>query len=139
MENKTGRPTKIARFSQALEEVLNRPEGVGMAIMHTDKELIMLVNELLEPDERIKERTFESWKAGDSPDDEALLDVFLRLYKRALVNQRTALFENLKDAPPGVWQKFAWIIERKFGDWNLRNVSVDETPKPKQLVLRVGK
>lgn len=108
-----------------------------MAIMHTDKELMVLVNELLEPDERISDRTFESWKAGDSPDDPERLGVFLRLYKRALIEQRGELFERLKEEPPGAWQKWAWILERKFGEWNLRSVTVDETPQPKQLVLRV--
>ena len=116
---------------------MNRPKGVGMAIMHTDADLIFLVNESLEPDERIAEVTFKKWKANEPTEDDTLRDVFLSLYKRALLEQRDSLFESMRDEPPGAWQKWAWILERKFGDWNLRSVSVDETPKPKQLVLRV--
>jgi hypothetical protein len=53
------------------------------------------------------------------------------------MEQRDALFDTMSGEPPGAWQKWAWILERKFGDWNLRSVTVDETPQPKQLVLRV--
>jgi hypothetical protein len=130
------RPTKIDAFTQALEEVLNRPKGVGMAIMHTDADLIFLVNESLDDDDKISDITFRKWKAGDSMGDERR-DVFLSLYKRALMNQRDMLFESMRDEPPGAWQKWAWILERKFGDWNLRNVTVDETPDVKKLVFVV--
>lgn len=136
MEKRIGRPSKIERFTQALEEVLNRPKGVGMAIMHTDKDLMFLVNEQLEEDERIIDSTFEKWKSGESVDDERR-SVFLRLYKRALMEQRDNLFERLQEEPPGAWQKWAWVLERKFAEWNLKSVMVDETPQPKQLVLRV--
>jgi len=30
-----------------------------------------------------------------------------------------------KDNPQ--WQKYAWIIERKFSDWNLKNISESKT------------
>ena len=131
------RPSKIERFSQVLEEVLNRPKGVGMAIMHTDADLIFLVNEGLEPDERIADITFRKWKSGEATQDDALRDVFLSLYKRALMNQRDALFDSMAEEPPGAWQKWAWILERKFDEWSLRQRVVDETAAPKQLVLRV--
>ena len=138
MEKKTGRPSKIARFTEVAEQVLfDESRKVGAAIVHTDADLIELINERLEPDERIAEVTFKKWKAGESPNDDPLRDVFLSLYKRALKIQRDQLFDSLADEPPGAWQKWAWILERKFGDWNLRAVTVDETPKPKQLVLRV--
>ena len=131
------RPSKIERFSQVLEEVLNRPKGVGMAIMHTDADLIFLVNEGLEPDERIADITFRKWKSGEATQDDALRDVFLSLYKRALMDQRDALFDSMAEEPPGAWQKWAWILERKFDEWSLRQRVVDETSAPKQLVLRV--
>jgi hypothetical protein len=131
------RPSKIERFSKALEEVLNRPKGVGMAIMHTDADLIFLVNDMLEPDDRISDITFRKWKAGENTSDDALREVFVSLYKRALMNQRDALFESMSEEPPGAWQKWAWILERKFDEWSLRQRVVDETSAPKQLVLRV--
>jgi hypothetical protein len=132
------RPSKIARFTEVAEQVLfDDTRRVGAAIVHTDADLIELINERLEPDERIAEITFRKWKAGEATQDDTLREVFLSLYKRALKLQRDQLFESLADEPPGAWQKWAWILERKFGEWNLRSVSVDETPKPKQLVLRV--
>ena len=138
MENKTGRPSKLMRFMEVAEQVLFDPERkVGAAIVHTDADLIELINDRLEPDERISTETFKKWKSGERTNEDTLRDVFVPLYKRALKLQRDALFESLADEPPGAWQKWAWILERKFGDWNLRSVSVDETPKPKQLVLRV--
>lgn len=108
-----------------------------MAIMHTDADLIFLVNEGLEPDERIADITFRKWKSGEATQDDALRDVFLSLYKRALMDQRDALFDSMAEEPPGAWQKWAWILERKFDEWSLRQRVVDETSAPKQLVLRV--
>jgi hypothetical protein len=132
-----GRPSKIIKFTEAIETILNKPHGVGYAIIHTDEDLVDMVNELLDPDDRVSDRTFREYKAGNLQ-DQALLDVFLPLYKRALRDQRDNLFERLQSEPPGAWQKFAWIIERKFETWNLRSRSVDETPTPKELVFRVS-
>lgn len=99
-------------------------------------DLIESVNWELPPEHQISIETFKDYKSGQRGSD-AFLQVFAHVYKRALMEQRDALFVTMSDEPPGAWQKWAWILERKFGDWNLRNVSVDETPKPKQLVLRV--
>jgi hypothetical protein len=56
-----------------------------------------------------------------------------------LEQQKRNLFERLAEEPPGAWQKWAWILERKFDEWSLRQRVVDETTAPKQLVLRVKK
>jgi hypothetical protein len=136
MAQETGRPSKIERFTEALENVLMDERGVGACIMHTDMELIDMVNRELAPDERISEVTFRKWKSGDSVDD-TRRDVFLSVYKRAIESQKRSLFESLRDEPPGAWQKWAWILERKFDEWSLRQRVVDETAAPKQLVLRV--
>ena len=45
--------------------------------------------------------------------------------------------ENLASDSPGAWQKWAWLLERKFDEFNLRAKSVDETPDVKRLVLKV--
>jgi hypothetical protein len=51
------RPSKIARFTEVAEQVLFAPDRrVGAAIVHTDADLIELINERLEPDERIADR-----------------------------------------------------------------------------------
>lgn len=133
---KIGRPTKIEAFAKALEIVLYDPIGVGAAIMHTQKELLFLTNDLLDKEDKICKSTLEKWAGGKTPDDE-YSEVFLRLYEKALIVQKKALFESMRKAPPGAWQKDAWILERKFSELNLRNITVDETPDVRKLVFLV--
>jgi hypothetical protein len=128
------RPSKIQKFTEALEKVLATDHSVGYAIIYTDLDIVEMVNEMLDPEDRISQRRFEAYKAG-GVDDDASLDVFRRLYKGALRQQSSNLFERLSTEPPGAWQKWAWIIERKFDDWNMRAKVVDESPAPKQLVF----
>lgn len=136
VKNKGGRPPKIAKFTAALEQILNTPHSVGYAIIYTDADLLEMTNDLLDKDDRICTTTFEKYKAGILKDD-TLLNVFVGVYKKALRQQAANLFERLESEGAGVWQKYAWIIERKFAEWNLRTRVVDETPQPKELVFRV--
>jgi len=53
------------------------------------------------------------------------------------MGQRVALMRAMDDDVPGGWQRYAWILERKFDEFNLRARSVDETPDVRRLVLRV--
>ena len=129
-------PIKGQAWLDKFAEVVNREHKVGMTIVHTDMDLIECVNWELPEEHRISVETFKDYKSGERGSD-AFLAVFAPLYKRVLMEQRDRLFDTMSEEPPGAWQKWAWILERKFGDWNLRSVSVDETPKPKQLVLRV--
>lgn len=133
---KTGRPAKIGKFTDALQRVLSTEHGVGYAIIYTDIDLIEMTNDLLDEDDRITGETFRKYKNGELQ-DEPYLNIFLGVYKRALREQSANLFERLQSEPPGAWQKWAWIIERKFDDWNLRSRNVDESPQPKELVFRV--
>jgi hypothetical protein len=36
------------------------------------------------------------------------------------------LFESLKSDPQS-WQRYAWIIERKFNEWNLKSIQENTT------------
>jgi len=110
-----GRPTKLLTWIEAFQKVVN--EDINAVIL-TDDELRMLTNDLVEEKQQIADRTFESWKAGDVKDP--LYFDFLRLYKKALTIQKKNLFKKLQ-SDDEKWQKYAWIIERKFDDWNLRN------------------
>jgi len=128
---------KLAAFTSALELVLNQPHSkVGVAIALTDQDLIEEVNEHLPPKDRVAIDRLVDWKQRGVGDDE-LGQRFKRLYGKALRRQKMALMENLASDVPGAWQKWSWILERKFDEWNLRNKVVDETPAPKQLVFRV--
>lgn len=137
LRENVGRPPKASRFVEALKSVLADPHPVGMAIIHTDSELLRLVNRKLDKKDRIGEGTFLRFKKGDIKDHDDLQD-FRELYDQALCIQANNLFEKLVDeGEKRSWQRYAWIIERKFDQWNLRTKSVDETPDIKQLVMRV--
>lgn len=108
------RPSKIKEFTTALEKILTSDNVVAL----TDEDIIFLVNEELEEDERVHQSTFEKWKAGKLEDEEAGKE-FLRVYKKALLTEKGNLMKEMK-SEDWQWQKMAWIIERKFDEWNIR-------------------
>ena len=61
-----------------------------------------------------------------SSEQEDLFEQFFRVIKGHLIRQKQALFQSMVDET--LWTKYAWIIERKFGDWNLK-VITDNTHK----------
>ena len=114
-----GRPSKLEKFLEAMEEVLN--EWLQSIIM-TDEELFILANENLEEDEQIWHSTFKEYKASSLKEETDWHKRFQDLYKKALVKQKNNLFNSLSSDNPQ-WQKYAWIIERKFSEWNLKTIS----------------
>jgi len=105
---------------KALEDVLKEDE---LYIMCTDEELLLLVNEKLSKKDRISHTSFKRWKA--STDDKETTPRNKELYKRiravikkALLIEKTNLLKKLKTKDPQ-WTRFAWILERKFKEWNL--------------------
>jgi hypothetical protein len=140
------RPPKHKKFIEAAEELLETIlSEVGTtdnykAIIHTDSELLMLVNQKLEENDRITDSTFEAWKHGDITDNEAL-EKFSGLIKKAESIQKQSLFKELMDGGSGLWQKWAWILERKFPKWNLKKISeMDVTTKGEKLkqIFKIG-
>ena len=91
-------------------------------IIFTDEELLLQINDKLKKKERISQRTLRRWKAkSKNPEKlDKLGKSFVRLIKKALVKQKKHLFKKFRDEP-NQWQKWAWIIERKFDDWNIRH------------------
>jgi DNA-binding MarR family transcriptional regulator len=47
---------------------------------------------------------------------------FCPLIKKALRNQKENLFKKFSN-DDRAWQRWAWIIERKFSEWNLKNIN----------------
>ena len=136
---KEGRPTKFFNFMEAAKKVLFENNN---ALIYTDSELIFEVNQLLEPDKRIHENTYKNWKSlaqKNKLDDEKGL-YFLSLLKNALNKQKKNLFEKLNnEKQSGLWTKWAWIIERKFSDWNLRHIGeIDHTTKGKPFSTTIA-
>ena len=122
-ENQWGRKSKLTWFVQAFEEVLKYSEAD--VIYFTDDELRELCNERLEEKAQISTATFENRKAGTQKNNVDYIR-FLGLYKKALAKQKRELFKKLQDDPQA-WQRMAWIIERKFSAWNLKNINESKT------------
>ena len=117
-KNKGGRPSKIYKFIEAAKQVVYQEDMVYL----TDEELVFLINKELDEEDRISDRTFEGWKAGEYGKDEEIGREFLRLIKDALIVQKKELFKKFgkKDE---IWTKWAWVIERKFAQWNLKQIN----------------
>jgi hypothetical protein len=131
-----GQQPKWEAFTLKMDELLDGDGKVGNAIIYTDEDLVWMVNQELPKECQISIASFKRYKAGDIDDDE-VTRLFVSRYKRALMIQRRNLMEAMASDIPGGWQKWAWIMERKFDEWNLRSRSVDETPDVKRLVFRV--
>jgi hypothetical protein len=136
------RPTIISdKIIQAFDAVLN--DGMN-AIILTDEELITLVNDKLPEEERFSWSAYKDWKAfalGTKTDTTAenikLYQRLGSLIKKALIMQKQSLFKKLQTEPQ--WQRYAWILERKFSEWNLKHVSeasYDVNDKFEQAVQR---
>jgi len=117
------RPTIINdNIIQAFKDVLDEDSN---AIILTDKELCIMVNDRLE-DDSFSYSAFKDWKAfatdkkTETSEGNAVLYNKLRsLIEKALIIQKQNLFKKFRDEPHQ-WQKWAWIIERKFDEWNIK-------------------
>ncbi|QNE38982.1 hypothetical protein F1C16_05145 [Hymenobacter sp. NBH84] len=131
--NKGGRPSKLGpEFINAAEVVLND----NNIILFTDYEVVDEINDKLEPQYRICKSTFEKWKAkairDEFDENDAFGPEFLRLIKKALRNQKR--FLTMAIQTDSLWQRYAWIGERKFNDLNLKHVTqVDVTTNGESL------
>ena len=124
-------------FLKVAEEIIS--EDIN-AIIFTDEELLFQINDKLEKEERISDRTFQRWKAKSNKVEELneIGKEFCRLIKKALIKQKNFLFVKFRKEP-NQWQKWAWIIERKFDEWNIKyksDVTSGGKPIPILNILR---
>ena len=90
------------------------------SLLCTDEDLVFLVNERLDEWEKIDITSFQNWKAWSLSDEYSdVYQEFLGLYKKALMIERKSLMIKFQ-SDEWQWQKWAWIIERKFDEWNIR-------------------
>ncbi len=137
------RPTIISdKIIKAFEDVLNDELN---AIILTDEELVILVNDRLPEKERFSWSAFKDWKAhaagnrdSTTPENSELYTELGSHIKRALIKQKQGLFEKLRSESQ--WQRYAWILERKFSEWNLKHVSEvkDDTKDKFERALQRG-
>lgn len=126
------RPTKLTdRFITAAKEVISEDLN---AIIMTDEELLMLINAKLPEEAQVADTTWKEWKAGTAPVKQIEhLEAFRLLVKNALTKQKAHLFTKMQ-YDDKAWQRWAWIIERKFDDWNIRQ-KVDGNVKSEVTVV----
>ncbi len=122
MAKKVGRPSKIDKFIEVAKDVLFRKD----LMLLTDEELLFLINEELGEKDKVAERTFRLWKSGDYTEKGNTGKEFLPLIKKALLIQKQNLFKKFEN-DDRAWQRWAWIIERKFSEWNLKHISENLT------------
>ncbi len=113
-----GRPSKIDKFIEKAREVVNDPNMVYL----TDEELVFLINKELDDKDKIAQVTFKKWKAGNFTDNGDIGKKFLSLIKDALIQQKINLFQKFGNKDD-MWTKWAWVIERKFKEWNLKQIT----------------
>jgi len=125
------RKTKLTdKFIQVTQNVVNEGDN---AILFTDQELLEEINESLPESEQISKRTFERYiEKNEVPE-------FCRIIKKARRIQKRNLLTQMKQAKAGDWQKYAWILERKFSDeFNLKKkTEVSGGEKPIKIILDI--
>jgi len=129
-----GRPSKLTeKFIDVAENVINE-----YILACTDADILFLINQSLEEKERIGETTWKRWKNGnfstkEHHNREELGKRFMAFIKKALIIEKNNLLKEVRKGKPG-WQAKAWILERKFKEYNLRvqsDVRVEATVKQK--------
>lgn len=113
-----------SKCTEAFIRVANDVLSSDLAsIIYTDTELLFLINEELTIDAQITEETFRHWKRKIFDNDWETLPetakAFYSLIRKYMIIQKRELFKQMQRDPQ--WQRWAWIIERKFIDWNIRH------------------
>jgi len=121
------RPTNINQnIIKAVSKVAN--DEINSIIL-TDEELVLEANDLLGKDDKFSYSAFRDWKAfalgtkkreDTTEENYKLYEKLGAVIKKALLLQKKNLFNQLS-GDDKAWQRFAWIIERKFDDWNIRH------------------
>lgn len=115
-----GRPSKLNEtFLKALREVIEDPLR---AFLFYDYELLEMANDKLDEKDRIAEITFKEYKAGKELKsvETNVLDEFTYLIKKARSKMTLNLVEKMLDQDNSAWQRYAWLLERKRDDLNIR-------------------
>lgn len=124
-----GRMSKIHPWLVALREVFSEYADTADIWIYTDEDILFLVNQKLPKKDRIGESTFRTWKVtareGKREDLPDHFVEFLALYKNALLLAKKCIMSALA-TDPQKWQRWAWIMERKFPNWRMNNITPDQ-------------
>jgi hypothetical protein len=124
-----GRPSKL---NQKVIDALQRVVDTEI-LFTTDEEMVMLINEILPEESQFTYDAFSKWKREKSQTDNPFYPQFLHLIKKALLKEKKRLLKLLSTDEKS-WQRYAWILERKFDEWNIKMKSeVDHNVVVQQL------
>ncbi|HRE77105.1 MAG TPA: hypothetical protein PLL09_04685 [Flavobacterium sp.] len=129
---KLGRPFKQDNWIKELENVLNNENILFLS----DSDLVFLVNKNLDEADRICKSTFEKWKAGKHHKDDVAGEKFIELVHHALIKQKQFLSKKMIDDDKN-WQRYAWIMERKFAEWNLKRISENINRNEQSAIIQI--
>ncbi|TRX34955.1 hypothetical protein FNW52_12500 [Flavobacterium sp. ZT3R18] len=128
-----GRPFKMQYWVAELNTVLCDEDILFL----TDKDLVFLVNKNLPDENKISESTFEKWKAGKFHPNEEIGKEFIGMIHLALIRQKQMLAKKMMDDTTGQWTRYAWIMERKFVEWNLKHISENINKNEQATVIQI--
>jgi len=128
-----GRPSKLStELITAFKEVADEPATVAL----TDEELVMYVNQRLPEEKHISYSTFKNYKNREydyiTDEEKLCISEFLSTLKKVRLKQKMDTVNRMTNEGAGNWQKYAWILERKFNDLNLTR-KVDHTTDGKSF------
>jgi len=112
-----GRSIKLNNnFIQAAKKVIDDIT----AIAFTDEEFLFEVNWELKPQDQISIDTFYRYQKKE--EDSNILKEFCKLLKKARNKAKIALIKEVRAGPTN-WQSRSWILERKYPELNLKQIS----------------
>lgn len=128
-----GRPFKMENWVAELQKILAAEDIIFLS----DKDLQFLVNQNLDESERITDRTFENWKAGKFHPDEEVGKQFMNCIHLALIKQKQEMSRRMLGEDDKNWTRFAWVMERKFQEWNLKHISENINRNEQQTTIQI--
>jgi len=129
-----GRPLKISKnFIEAAQKVIDNISSIAW----TDEDFLFEVNWELEPKDQISERTFERYQKGEEKN--VILKEFCRLLKKARNQAKDELIRLVHEGKQN-WQARAWILERKYPEYNLKQISEHKFDiQPIKIIIDLNK
>ncbi|MEW5675556.1 hypothetical protein ABGT15_04525 [Flavobacterium enshiense] len=104
----------------------------------SDDDLFHLVNHRLNKKNRIAKRTFDYWKAGKYAPDDVIGEEFMDLIKLSRIKQKQALGQKMFEENNMSWTKYAWILERKFEELNLKRISENVNKNETTTIIQIS-
>ena len=134
LDKRYKKPSKMKSWIVELKNVLADKSIIYL----TDKQLVFEVNQKLEKDNQISQITFENWKRGQYHPNEEIGAEFINCITRAMIDSKQNLFDRMLSEPAGSWQKIAWIIERRFSEWNLKSISENTNKNEQSMTIQIS-